>query len=83
MFVPRLTAEQVVRRAESLSERFDVFGGAEPAGDRIIEETVVFTHRLKEEEQRSALTLTETLYLSTLEIPNLGRSQRAHAIRRF
>ncbi len=44
--VVSLTAEQAVQRADSLSERSDMFGGAEPAGDQIIEETVVFTHRL-------------------------------------
>lgn len=41
-----LTAEQVVQRAEFLSQRFHMFGGAEPARDQITEETVVFTHRL-------------------------------------
>lgn len=47
----RLTAQQVVQRAQPLSERFDVFGGAEPAGDEIAEEAVVFAHRLQEEEE--------------------------------
>lgn len=46
-----LTAEQSLQRAESLSERFDMFGGGEPAGDQIIEETVVFTYRLQGKEE--------------------------------
>lgn len=45
-----LTAEQAIQRAESLRERFNMFGGAEPAGDHITEESVIFTHRLQEEE---------------------------------
>lgn len=44
-----LTAEQAVQRAESLGQRFDVFGGAEPARDQIREEAVVFAHSLQEE----------------------------------
>lgn len=28
-----------------------MFGGAEPAGDQITEETVIFAHRLEEEEE--------------------------------
>lgn len=48
-----LTAEEVVQRAESLTEGSDVFGGAEPAGHHVGEEIVVFTHRLQE---RSAVS---------------------------
>lgn len=51
-----LTAEQAVQRTESLTERFDMFGGAEPAGDGICEETVVFTHGLQEEEEEEEET---------------------------
>lgn len=47
-----LTAEQAVQRAELLSQRFHVLGGAEPAGDRIAEEAVVSAHGLQEEETR-------------------------------
>lgn len=46
-----LTAEQAVQRAESLTQSFDMFGGAEPAGDGVTEEAVIFTHRLEEEDK--------------------------------
>ena len=55
-----LTAQQTVQRAESLTERFDMFGGAEPAGDHITEETVIFTHGLQEERRHGFIS--KTLY---------------------
>lgn len=42
-----LTAEHVVLGAEPLAEGLEVLGGAEPAGNHVVEEAVVLAHRLQ------------------------------------
>ncbi len=67
-----LTAQQAVQRAEPLSERLDMFGGAEPAGDRITEETIVFAHRLREEERTSVIMETTQLRFTWFMLSGRG-----------
>lgn len=71
-----LTAEQAIQWAESLSERFDMFGGGKPAGDQITEETVIFAHRLQDEDEALCHVCSHgiMLYLqNTLKTQNFTR----------